>query len=67
MLVPSGQFRIFCSASPLDMLCGMERSAYLVKSELAMNPYSGAVFLFSIAIGPVPRFTYMMALEAAYL
>lgn len=46
MLVPSGQFRIFCWASPLDMRCGMDRIAYLVKTEFAMNPHGGAVFLF---------------------
>jgi transposase len=46
MLFPGAQFRIFCHLKPLDMRCGIDRIAHLCKSELDMNPYGGAVFLF---------------------
>lgn len=46
MLIPSGNFRVFYQPSPLDMRAGIDRIAYLCKTELGMNPYGGAVFLF---------------------
>jgi transposase len=46
MLTPNGQYRIFVFSKPLDFRCGMDRIAHICKSELAMNPYGGAVFLF---------------------
>jgi transposase len=46
MLMPSGQFRVFCSAKSLDMRCGIDRIAALCRSELNMNPHGGAVFVF---------------------
>lgn len=46
MLTPAGHYRIFAYAKALDFRCGMDRIAAVCKSELAMNPYGGAVFLF---------------------
>jgi len=46
MLTPAGNYRIFAYAKSLDFRCGMDRIAQVCKSELAMNPYGGAVFLF---------------------
>lgn len=46
MLLPGSQFRIFLYPKPLDMRAGYDRLAHLCKTELGMNPYGGAVFLF---------------------
>jgi transposase len=46
MLTPAGRYRIFAYAKPLDFRCGIDRIAHVCKSELSMNPYGGAVFLF---------------------
>ena len=46
MLIPAGQYRVFAHTKALDFRCGMDRIAQICKSELAMNPYGGAVFLF---------------------
>ncbi len=46
MLMPGGNFRVFYQVSPLDMRAGIDRIAHLCKTELQMNPYGGAVFLF---------------------
>ena len=46
MLLPGSQFRIFLYPKPLDMRAGYDRLAHICKSELGMNPYGGAVFLF---------------------
>jgi transposase len=46
MLIPSGSFKVFYWPAPLDMRAGIDRIAHLVKTELGMSPYGGAVFLF---------------------
>ena len=46
MLIPGGQFRIFLYPKPLDMRAGYDRLAQICKSEIGMNPYGGAIFLF---------------------
>lgn len=46
MLTPAGQYRIFVYARALDFRRGMDRIAQACQSEMAMNPYGGAVFLF---------------------
>lgn len=46
MLMPTSQFRIFLYPKPLDMRAGYDRLAHICKTEIGMNPYGGAVFLF---------------------
>ena len=46
MLISGSQFRVFVSTRPLDMRAGIDRIAAVCKTELGMNPYGGAVFVF---------------------
>ena len=46
MLMPSSNFQIFLYPHSLDMRAGYDKLAHIVKDEIGLNPYNGAVFLF---------------------
>lgn len=46
MLMPSQQFKIFIYSKSVDMRMGFDRLAAICRSEIGLNPSSGAVFMF---------------------
>jgi transposase len=46
MLMSMHGFQIFLYPKSIDMRAGYDKLAQIVKDEIGLNPYSGAVFLF---------------------
>lgn len=46
MISPSGNFRIYLAAQPVDFRKGMGGLAATVQSEFDLDPFSGAIFVF---------------------
>ena len=46
MISPSGNFRIYLAAQPVDFRKGMDGLAAIVQSEFDLDPFSGAIFVF---------------------
>lgn len=46
MISPSGSFKIYVAAAPVDFRKGMDGLAALVQSEFELDPFSGALFVF---------------------
>ena len=46
MISPSGDFRIYLAAHPVDFRKGMDGLAAIVQSEFDLDPFSGAIFVF---------------------
>lgn len=46
MMVPTGSFRIFLAAQPVDFRKGMDGLAGHVANHFDLDPYCGAIFVF---------------------
>lgn len=46
MISPSGNFRIYLAAKPVDFRKGMDGLAAIVQSEFDLDPFSSAIFVF---------------------
>ncbi|TDK50350.1 IS66 family insertion sequence element accessory protein TnpB [Antarcticimicrobium luteum] len=46
MISPSGNFRIFLAAEPVDFRKGMDGLAACVANNFDLDPYSGAIYVF---------------------
>lgn len=46
MISPSGNFKIYVAAQPVDFRKGMDGLAAIVQSEFNLDPFSGAIFVF---------------------
>ncbi|MBK4216159.1 IS66 family insertion sequence element accessory protein TnpB [Paracoccus caeni] len=46
MISPSGNFRIYLAAQPVDFRKGMDGLAAIVQTEFDLDPFSGTIFVF---------------------
>jgi transposase len=46
MISPSGNFKLYLAAKPVDFRKGMDGLAAIVMNEFELDPFNGAIFIF---------------------